>query len=146
MRSTAAVALFTISLAWVVMTAAALQAAGRQSAGSSAAPAAASPRAAIDQYCVGCHNARLTSGELRLDTLDLSTPGAHAEVWEKVVRKLQTRTMPPASARRPDEATYRALIESLTATLDRAAAAQPNPGRPMLRRLNRAEYANATRG
>jgi mono/diheme cytochrome c family protein len=140
MRSIAAVALFTISLAWVVV-----QAAGRQAAVSVDAPAVVSPRGAIDQYCISCHNARLASGELRLDTLDLSTPGEHADVWEKVVRKLQTRAMPPAGARRPDEATYRALIDSLTSTLDRAAAAQPNPGRPMLRRLNRSEYANAIR-
>jgi mono/diheme cytochrome c family protein len=140
MRSIAAIALLTISLAWVVV-----QAAGRQAAVSGDAPAVVSPRGAIDQYCISCHNARLASGELRLDTLDLSTPGEHADVWEKVVRKLQTRAMPPAGARRPDEATYRALIDSLTSTLDRAAAAQPNPGRPMLRRLNRSEYANAIR-
>jgi mono/diheme cytochrome c family protein len=145
MRSIAAVALVTFSLACVAVRASGVQAAARQAAVSSDAQAVVSPRAAIDQYCISCHNARLASGELRLDTLDLSTPGTDAEVWEKVVRKLQTRTMPPAGARRPDEATYRALIGSLTATLDRAAAAQPNPGRPMLRRLNRSEYANAIR-
>ena len=145
MRSIAAIALVTISLACVAVRAAGVQATVRQAAVSSDAPATVSPRAAIDQYCTSCHNARLASGELRLDMLDLSTPGTHAEVWEKVVRKLQTRTMPPAGARRPDEATYRALIDSLTTTLDRAAAAHPNPGRPMLRRLNRSEYANAIR-
>jgi len=145
MRSIAAIALVTISLACVAVRAAGVQATVRQAAVSSDAPATVSPRAAIDQYCTSCHNARLASGELRLDMLDLSTPGTHAEVWEKVVRKLQTRTMPPAGARRPDEATYRALIDALTTTLDRAAAAHPNPGRPMLRRLNRSEYANAIR-
>src|SRR6185503_12815617 len=145
MRSIAAIALVTISLACVAVRAAGVQATVRQAAVSSDAPATVSPRAAIDQYCTSCHNARLASGELRLDMLDLSTPGTHAEVWEKVVRKLQTRTMPPAGARRPDEATYRGLIDSLTTTLDRAAAAHPNPGRPMLRRLNRSEYANAIR-
>jgi hypothetical protein len=139
-RSSASIAIFTLSLAWAVV-----QAAGRQTAVSSDAPPVVSPRATIDQYCTGCHNARLASGELRLDMLDLSAPGEHADVWEKVVRKLQTRAMPPIGARRPDEATYRALIDSLTSTLDRAAAARPNPGRPVLRRLNRSEYANAIR-
>jgi mono/diheme cytochrome c family protein len=145
MRSIVAIALVTISLACVALMAAGDQATVGQAAVWSNAAATVSPRAAIDQYCISCHNARLTSGELRLDTLDLSAPGSHAEVWEKIVRKLQTRTMPPAGARRPDEATYRALIDALTTTLDRAAAAQPNPGRPMLRRLNRSEYANAIR-
>jgi mono/diheme cytochrome c family protein len=144
MRSIVAIAVVTISLACVAVMAAGDQATAGQAAVWSNAAATVSPRAAIDQYCVSCHNARLASGELRLDTLDLSTSGTHAEVWEKVVRKLQTRTMPPAGARRPDEATYRALIDALTTTLDRAAA-QPNPGRPMLRRLNRSEYANSIR-
>src|SRR5262245_33427484 len=145
MRSIVAIAFVTISLACVAVMAAGDQAPVGQAAVWSNAAATASPRAAIDQYCVSCHNARLASGELRLGMLDLSTPGTHAEVWEKVVRKLQTRTMPPAGARRPDEATYGALINSLTTTLDREAAANPNPGRPMLRRLNRSEYANAIR-
>jgi hypothetical protein len=53
--------------------------------------------------------------------------------------------MPPQGVRRPDEAGYQQLIGSLETALDRAAAAAPNPGRPLLHRLNRAEYANAIR-
>ena len=74
MRSIAAIALVTISLACVAVRAAGVQATVRQAAVSSDAPATVSPRAAIDQYCTSCHNARLASGELRLDMLDLSTP------------------------------------------------------------------------
>jgi mono/diheme cytochrome c family protein len=140
-RFAAAAAVVTVALAWVVLQAADAQ----TSVASGPSAAAVSPRATIDQYCTGCHNARLKSGEIALDSLDLSAPGDHADIWEKVVRKLQTRTMPPLGARRPDEATYVALIDSLTSTLDRAAAGHPDPGRPMLRRLNRAEYANAIR-
>jgi hypothetical protein len=36
-------------------------------------------------------------------------------------------------------------VSTLEATLDRAAVAKPNPGRPMIHRLNRAEYAYAIR-
>jgi hypothetical protein len=78
-----------------------------------------------------------------LDTLDLTKIADSAETWEKVVRKLRTGTMPPQPSRRPDHATYESLISWLEADLDRAAAARPNPGRPLLHRLNRAEYANA---
>jgi mono/diheme cytochrome c family protein len=102
-------------------------------------------RAAIDRYCVSCHNTRLKTGGLALDGLDLNRIGTDAETWEKVVRKLRLGVMPPAGARRPDQATYDELIAWLEDRLDNAAAARPNPGRPMLHRMNRAEYANAVR-
>src|SRR5438105_2846568 len=60
----------------------------------------------VSQYCIGCHNDRVRNpagAPLRLDQLDLSNIGADAEQWEKVVRRLRTRSMPPAGARRPDE-------------------------------------------
>jgi mono/diheme cytochrome c family protein len=121
-----------------------------------AQPAAASPsRAMLDQYCVGCHNTRTKSGGLTLDARDIGALDdvarnsanweKDAATWEKVLRKLHTRTMPPQGSRRPDEAGYHTLIASLETALDRAAAAAPNPGRPLLHRLNRAEYANAIR-
>jgi hypothetical protein len=68
-----------------------------------------------------------------------------AEVWEKVIRKLRTRAMPPANMPRPDEATYDAFAAYLETELDGAVAASPNPGRPVVHRLNRAEYTNAIR-
>ena len=70
---------------------------------------------------------------------------SNAEVWEKVIKKLRTNAMPPLGAAQPDEATRQSLISSLQTQLDKAAAANPNPGRPVLHRLNRAEYANAIR-
>jgi mono/diheme cytochrome c family protein len=116
---------------------------GGQGVDPAALPAAS--RAALDQYCVGCHNARVKSGGVALDTIDLANVPRDAAVWERVIRKLNTRTMPPLGARRPDEASYHALASWLETRIDRAAAAAPNPGRPLLHRLNRAEYANAIR-
>ncbi len=78
-----------------------------------APPAAAPSREVLDRYCVGCHNQRLQTAALALDTLDATNIAAHADVWEKVVRKLRTRVMPPLGAPRPDEATYRALVEAV---------------------------------
>lgn len=78
-----------------------------------------------------------------LDTIDPANAPAHADTWEKVVKKLQGRLMPPAGMPRPDEATYARLLSSLETQLDRAAEAHPDPGRPVIHRMNRAEYANA---
>jgi hypothetical protein len=102
-------------------------------------------RATLDQYCVACHNNRVSNGGLALDTMDPARLEDNGEIWERVVRKLQTRTMPPVGARRPDEQTFVQLVTALTSGLDRVAAARPDAGRPMLRRMNRSEYANAIR-
>jgi len=70
---------------------------------------------------------------------------AHADVWEKVIRKVRSGMMPPAGLPRPDAGERTALLASLVTTLDEAARVKPNPGRPLVHRLNRAEYANAIR-
>ena len=108
-----------------------------------APPAAAQARPLVDQYCVGCHNDRLKSGELTLAGVDLSDVARNAPVMEKVARKLRGGTMPPEGRPRPDKATMDAFVAGLESALDRHAAAQPNPGRVASRRLNRAEYVNA---
>src|SRR5262245_46820268 len=54
------------------------------------APASAQKtRALLDQYCVTCHNDRVKTANLSLQGLDLATVPEHAELWEKVVRKLR---------------------------------------------------------
>ena len=98
---------------------------------------------AIETYCVDCHNPIDFSGELSFDRHDPAHVETDAAVWERVVRKLRTRQMPPAEAERPDDETYQRLVAMLESALDDTA--DLNPGRPVLRRLNRAEYANAIR-
>ena len=116
-----------------------------------AAPAdpAAEYRRILNRYCVGCHNDRTLTASLTLQGLDLARAGEDAhetEVWEKVVRKLATRSMPPAGRPRPDDATYSGLTDWLAGRIDAAAAERPDPGRRhAVHRLNRAEYANAIR-
>ena len=111
------------------------------------APAAATPAGKlVGQYCVGCHNQRLKSGNLALDNVDAQNPANSAEAWEKVIVKLRSRAMPPPNLPRPDGATYDSTADWLESEIDRAAAARVNPGRTAsLHRLNRAEYANAVR-
>ena len=123
-----------------------------QSAGSGAAIPGATARASapsahrdvVATYCTSCHNERLKTAGLALDRISIDDVAGSAEIWEKVVRK---------GARRPDAAGWRATARcapetrssSIETELDRAWAARPNPGRPLLRRLNRAEYGNAVR-
>lgn len=102
-------------------------------------------RALLDQYCVTCHNERRQTADLALDQLDLAEVGTHADVWEQVLRKLQTGLMPPTGQPRPDAANQDQFVSWLQTTIDRAATSSPNPGRPPVHRLNRFEYENAIR-
>jgi len=113
---------------------------GRKSA------AVAPHMALVDDYCVTCHDEFEKKGGLALDSI-VADVSKQPDVWEKVVRKLRARQMPPVGKKeRPDEATYNTTIAYLESALDRAAAAHPNPGRTAtLRRLTRTEYQNAIR-
>jgi mono/diheme cytochrome c family protein len=132
------------SLLWVAY----VQAAGpppTQTRGLSDQAAVPTERLVLNRYCVTCHNERLRTAGLALDTKDVGDPALHGDVWEKVVRKLRGGAMPPPGSPRPDPATLKAFIASLETSLDRSAAAKPDPGRPSVHRLNRAEYTNAIR-
>src|SRR5216684_8414185 len=102
-------------------------------------------RAVLNQYCFTCHNEKLKTAGLMLDGMDVAKIGDKAAVWEKVLQKLRAGSMPPAGMARPDRTTYDSLTTYLETELDRAAAAKPDPGRPAVHRLNRAEYTNAVR-
>ena len=101
-------------------------------------------RALVEQHCVDCHDADSAKGKLNLEAVLAEDVAAHSAVWERVMRRMATRQMPPASKKeRPTEAEYAAIVAALAGRLD---AAPPQPGRTeTLRRLNRAEYQNALR-
>lgn len=100
----------------------------------------------VTQHCTSCHDGDTKKAGLDLDALSAENLAAHPGAWEKVVRKLTARQMPPVGKPRPDERTYESFVAALEAELDRMAAARPDPGRtPTLRRLNRTEYQNAIR-
>ncbi len=102
-------------------------------------------RAFLDQYCIGCHNQKLKTAGLMLDSMDPDKIPAGAETWEHVIRKLRGGMMPPLGRPRPDRAEMEGFIASLETRLDRAYAATANPGHVGLHRLNRVEYGNAVR-
>src|SRR5437773_6984711 len=93
----------------------------------------------VGTYCVTCHSDRVKTAGLSLQSLTLANVPEHADVWEKVARKLRSGEMPPATVRsRPDARIAGELATYVETTLDRAATAHPNPGRAPVHRLNRA--------
>ena len=113
--------------------------------GGAQAPEPPQKPALLNQYCITCHNQRLKTAGLLLDTMDLDHVGKDAAAWEKVVRKVRTGMMPPSGARRPDRAILDGFASDLEVRLDRAVPPGANLDAPALHRLNRTEYANAIR-
>ncbi|HUK32631.1 MAG TPA: DUF1592 domain-containing protein [Vicinamibacterales bacterium] len=139
---------FSISLAaavWLTSTAVAVLSAANPQTASAPAPPAVSVDAVVKQYCVTCHNARTKNADLSLENISTADISANADVWERVVRKLERHAMPPQGVRRPDDATYEMVLRTIEGALDRDAAQHPYPGQPLPHRMNRAEYANAIR-
>ena len=109
------------------------------------AQAIGAPRQVLDKYCVTCHNEQRKTANLMLDRMDVEKVSDAAETWEKVIRKLRAREMPPRGMPQPDLDTRNGLVSWLETTIDHAAGARPDPGRVPVHRLNRAEYTNAVR-
>lgn len=98
------------------------------------------------KYCAACHEGSNPSGNLTLENADAEIIASDTETWEKIVKRLQTRQMPPQDADRPMEDEYESAIKAITNSLDAVAKNSPNPGRTdTFRRLTRTEYANAVR-
>ena len=109
------------------------------------APPAQVVQKAVTRYCYGCHNEQVKSGGLSLHGVKADAIPASAETWEKVLRKVRSSEMPPPAAPKPDPALTQQLLTHLTTELDRTAKRNPDPGAPVVHRLNRAEYSNAIR-
>src|SRR5947208_3404190 len=106
-------------------------------------PAVAGPdqhRAMLSTYCFTCHNARLKSGGLALDGLDLQSPAENAQTWEKALRKLRGRLMPPPGNPQPPQKDIDSFVAWMENTLD-SSAKGPKAGYVPIQRLNRTEYA-----
>jgi mono/diheme cytochrome c family protein len=109
---------------------------------------AAKYRAWLNQNCVGCHNNRVkqpADDPINLESASTENVLPNAATWERVVRKLAVRAMPPPGSRHPSEPEYVAFTTWLTTSLDRAWAGKATPGRFVVHRLNRSEYGNAVR-
>src|SRR5687767_16003642 len=103
------------------------------------------PLATVKQYCAGCHNDRMKTAGVSFDGVTVESIGEHADVFEKAVRKMRGRVMPPPGARQPDGAAIDSLVAWLETSLDRTAGQAHIRDRVVLHRLNRKEYTNAVR-
>lgn len=100
----------------------------------------------VGEFCISCHEGTNAKGELNLATVADQDLGRNSQVWEKVLRRLRARQMPPIGKKRPGEDSYVAVVSQLENALDKLAAERPNPGRTdTIRRLNTSEYQNAIR-
>jgi len=98
----------------------------------------------IQNYCFGCHNPGVRAGNLLLSELNADSVPGHPEIFEKAVRKLRGRQMPPPGNLQPSQKEIDALIGWLESTLDESSKAHL-AGRVPVQRLNRTEYANAVK-
>ncbi len=101
----------------------------------------------VENHCLTCHDDLESEADLDLLPMLDQAIVEQPDVWETILKRLETRQMPPASeANRPSEGAYESVVAQLTGVLDRHAEAHPRPGRTeTLRRLNRTEYQNAIR-
>ncbi len=102
-------------------------------------------RQLLNTYCVVCHNDKLRTAGVSFSGIDVDDVSHDGATWEKALRKLSTGEMPPPGMPRPDSGTRAAFTTWLESSLDQAAVSHPNPGRPAIHRLNRAEYSNSIR-
>jgi hypothetical protein len=94
----------------------------------------------VDSNCLDCHDKTTATAGLALDDLIAADVGQNLEAWEKVVRKLTARQMPPHEAPRPAEDEYDEAVSWLASSLDAGAAAPPPPGSTeTIRPVNRTE-------
>jgi hypothetical protein len=93
--------------------------------------------------CEKCHNTDDWAGGVAFDTLSERDIPADAEIWEKAVRKLRGRLMPPPGQAQPDQKTIDSFVHWMEGELDTAAAERPSPGDVGVHRLNRTEYARS---
>src|ERR1700676_1250596 len=98
----------------------------------------------IQTYCFGCHNEFVKAGNLFLNQLGAESVPEHPEIFEKAVRKLRGRQMPPPGAPQPSQQEVDALVGWLESTLDKSGK-EHLAGRVAVQRLNRNEYANAVK-
>jgi hypothetical protein len=99
-------------------------------------------RRLLDTYCVGCHSARIHAGGLALETLPLNDVHQNAEVWEKALRKLRGRQMPPPGNRQPDQRDIDTFVTWMEGQLDTASGGTTAGYVPM-QRLTRTEFVTA---
>ncbi len=106
-------------------------------------PSADAQLGTMKQYCTGCHNDKLKIGGASFDGVTAASVAKNPELFEKAVRKLRGRVMPPPGAKQPDGKTVDSLVAYLEDSLDKLPEPAHITDKEVLHRLNRKEYENA---
>ena len=113
------------------------------------APAQTSPAdaqlALIKDYCAGCHSDKAKTGGVSFEGLTAASIGQNPELFEKAVRKLRGRVMPPPGSKQPEGKAVETLVSWLEDSLDKVPSQKHVTDQVVLHRLNRKEYENAVR-
>ncbi|HAU93788.1 MAG TPA: hypothetical protein DCW59_15680, partial [Alteromonas sp.] len=101
----------------------------------------------IDNRCETCHNDYEFAGNWSVADIHVSdiTKGKNQKLWEAILKSVAMGDMPPADKKQLTAQEKSAFLSWLEGSLDDYSAANPNPGRATLRRLNRNEYAHSVR-
>ncbi|WP_010585790.1 DUF1592 domain-containing protein [Schlesneria paludicola] len=104
-------------------------------------------RAFFKNYCVDCHNSETKDGNLQLDDIAFSLDTVEkAERWQKILNQLNSGSMPPKDAKRPDNREKTEFLDDLAHSLAKARKSLSDVGGVItMRRLNRREYKNSIR-
>ncbi|NBR85134.1 MAG: DUF1592 domain-containing protein [Proteobacteria bacterium] len=99
------------------------------------------------QHCQKCHSGTKPKGGFDLDNLSQNFADRKTrEQWLAVLEQLQTGAMPPKDKPRPPVAEVQSAVKWISERTEAAELAhRATAGRVVLRRLNRAEYANTVR-
>src|SRR5262252_5334647 len=112
---------------------------------SRAQDSADAPLASVKQYCSTCHSDKLKTGGVSFEGATAASIAKDPELFEKAVRKLRGRVMPPPGAKQPDGKAVDALVAWLEDSLDKLPNQAHIGDQVVLHRLNRKEYENAVR-
>ena len=100
--------------------------------------------AMLDRYCMDCHNAAEAAGGVVYEGLKPDSVAQRPELFEKVVRKLHGRLMPPPGNPQPAQADVDAFAGWLERSIDKNAPAH-RAGHVPMQRMTRTEYAAAVK-
>ena len=101
----------------------------------------------LNAHCVSCHSGEAPEAGIGFDKYTTSSNvQTDYDLWEKVVRLIKDKQMPPADETQPTSEEAVAIIESIQAELATFdCSSEKHPGRVTLRRLNKPEYNNTIR-
>jgi mono/diheme cytochrome c family protein len=104
-------------------------------------------RALFAGHCQKCHAGAKHKGDFQIESLGADFAERKSrERWLTVIEQLRSGEMPPKDEARPAAKDVQAAIDWIAARATSGAAAQrAADGRVVMRRLNRAEYANTMR-